>query len=285
MIIDSHCHAWAIWPYLPEVPDPHSRGIVEQLLDEMDRNGVDRAAIVCAQIWQNPDNNGYIAEAVRERPDRLSQFADVDSVWSDTYHVPGAAKRLEQAAERLPMAGFTHYLAAEDDCAWFTSPDGDDFFRVANELKLIASIACQPQHQPAIRKVAEKWPDIPFLCHHMSMLKTTDKPPSERLQNVLDSAELPNVYLKLSGFHYVTDQNFRWEYPYDEARWVYEACYERYGPRMCWGSDYPVVQTDMIYRQALEAFRTHCDFASVEDRDKILGGTLADLLANARPPT
>ena len=106
-------------------------------------------------------------------------------------------------------------------------------------MNLIASIACGPQHQPAIRKIAERWPDISILCHHMSGLRATDRPPSENLQNVLASAEMPNVHLKLSGFHYATEQSSRWEYPYNDARWVYEAAYERFGARMCWGSDYP----------------------------------------------
>ena len=29
---DSHCHIWERWPYSPAVPDPTSRGTVEQLL-------------------------------------------------------------------------------------------------------------------------------------------------------------------------------------------------------------------------------------------------------------
>ncbi len=60
MIIDSHCHAWAAWPYGPQVPDPDSRGRVEQLLHEMDLNGVDRALVVSAQIDHNRDNNLFI---------------------------------------------------------------------------------------------------------------------------------------------------------------------------------------------------------------------------------
>ena len=40
MIVDAHCHAWATWPYQPPVPDPESRGRIEQLLFEMDQNGV-----------------------------------------------------------------------------------------------------------------------------------------------------------------------------------------------------------------------------------------------------
>ena len=66
MILDSHTHAWDRWPYDPPVPDPESRGRVEQLLWEMDRNGVDQAIVVCARIDHNPDDNDYIAECVHE---------------------------------------------------------------------------------------------------------------------------------------------------------------------------------------------------------------------------
>ena len=100
MIIDSHCHAWTRWPYQPPVPDDASHGRIEQLLHEMDVNGVDRAAVVCAEIERNPENNAYIAEQVARYPDRLYQIADVDSMWSPTYHRPGAAERLAAVVDR-----------------------------------------------------------------------------------------------------------------------------------------------------------------------------------------
>ena len=65
MIIDSHCHAWAHWPYEPPVPDPLSRGSIAQLLFEMDQNGVDRAVIICAAIAHNPNNTAYVVDAAR----------------------------------------------------------------------------------------------------------------------------------------------------------------------------------------------------------------------------
>ncbi|MGE3271097.1 MAG: amidohydrolase family protein, partial [Chloroflexota bacterium] len=58
-----------------------------------------------------------------------------------------------------------------------------------------------------------------------------------------------------------------------------QALYERYGPeRLHWGSDYPVLRKAMTYQQALEAVRTHCDFISAPDMDRILGESLHDLL-------
>ncbi|MCB1549704.1 MAG: hypothetical protein KDJ41_18030, partial [Hyphomicrobiaceae bacterium] len=60
MILDSHCHCWARWPYEPPVPDPDSRAVAPQLLMEMETNGVERAVVICAGIGGNPDNNDYV---------------------------------------------------------------------------------------------------------------------------------------------------------------------------------------------------------------------------------
>ena len=280
-IIDSHCHAWRDWPYKPAVPDPEHRGRIEQLLHEMDVNGVDEAVIICAQIEHNPENNAYIAEQAAKYFSRIHQFADVDCSWSPTYHQPGAAHRLRQIATRWPIVGFTHYLAGEDDGSWLYSEEGLAFFGIAEELGLIASIACRPHQQPAIRRVAERFPSVPILCHHLSMVKADERPPQNELKEVLASAKLPNIYIKLSGFAYAAQ--VKWDYPYPDAQQVVRAEYEHFGPyRMCWGSDYPVVRFFMTYRQALEAFRTHCTFVPEKDKAWILGGTLDRLLNTAR---
>jgi L-fuconolactonase len=273
MIIDSHCHAWRYWPYQPPVPDPESRGLVEQLLHEMMLNGVDKAVIICAQIDQNPANNEYIAECVRRYPHKLYQFPDVDCSWSPTYHTPGAADRLRAIAERWPIRGFTHYLRNEDD-GWLDSAEGIAFFQAAAELGLIASIAAAPHHEPALRRVAERFPTLPILRHHLAGVKVQDP---AGLQQVLASAALPNIYIKLSGFHYCSP--VPWGFPYTDTHGVIQALYEAYGPhRMCWGSDYPVVRKAMTYQHSLEAFRTYCTFVPAADQAWILGKTLAGLL-------
>lgn len=278
MIVDSHTHAWQRWPYQPPVPDPDSRGRVEQLLWEMDRNGVDRAVLVCARIDHNPDNNDYVAGVVRQHPDRLVQFADVDCSWSQTYHQPGAAGRLAEAAEKYRLKGFTHYLKSDFD--WFASDEGLAFFQVAAERRLIASVALGPAWQPALRQLARRFPTVPFLCHHMAGARAGEKTPHPNLGQILESAEVTNIHVKLSGFHYVSQVS--WDYPQSDTHWIVRRLYEAFGPdRLCWGSDYPVVRFDMTYRHALEAFRTHCPFVPSADQEKVLGGTLARLLDGA----
>lgn len=278
LIIDSHCHAWAYWPYDPPVPNGDTRGNVELLINEMDVNGVAQALIVCAQIEHNPENNAYVAEQIPRYPDRLHMAADVDCSWSDTYHLPGAADRLRKAAERWPLKAFTHYLRGDDDASWFYSDEGLAFFQVAREKKLIASIAGGPQHWAALRVIAERFPDVTFLLHHLAGGKAAQP---ENLQEILACEPFPNIYIKLSGFHYATVSG-KWDYPYLDSREVVRAEYEHFGPRrMCWGSDYPVVTLFMTHRQSLEAFRSHCDFVSAEDQAWILGKNLDGLLKAA----
>ncbi len=283
MIIDSHCHAWTYWPYEPAVPDPETRGVTAQLLNEMTLNGVDQAVIVCAQIDHNPENNAYIAGEVALHPGRLHQLVDLDSEWSSTYHTPGAAQRLRAIAQRWPICGFTHYLRRGDDASWLTSPDGLELLQTAADLNLMVSLSSNPDHQPAIRRAAERFPTIPFMIHHMGYVRLGSGTLRENVDQVLTSARVPNIYIKLSGFAYTNA--VEWDYPYDDIRWVVQAEFDQFGPqRMCWGSDYPVVRFYMTYRQALESFRTHCDFISAEDQEWILGGTLARLLAKQGKP-
>jgi len=279
-IIDSHCHAWHRWPYRPPVPDPEQRGRVEQLLHEMSLHGVAQAVLVSAQIEHNLENNAYVAEAVARHPDRLHQLADLDSVWSELHHAPGAAERLRWMAGQWSLKGFTHYLSRDEDGSWLYSEEGCRLFRAAAELKLIASLSCYPHQHSAIRRVAERFPEVPILCHHLSHVPADEPPPYDQLREVLSSARLPNIHIKLSGFAYAA--SVKWEYPYSEVQRIVRAEYEAFGPhRMCWGSDYPVVRFYMTYRQALEAFRTHCDFVPDEDKAWILGRTLDRLLRAA----
>jgi predicted TIM-barrel fold metal-dependent hydrolase len=100
-------------------------------------------------------------------------------------------------------------------------------------------------------------------------------PPS--LREVLASAALPNIHVKLSGFHYV--DTVAWDFPYPRCRPVVQALYEHFGPeRLHWGSDYPVVRKAMTYQQALEAVRTACDFITPADMPRILGDSLYELV-------
>ncbi|MCY4081201.1 MAG: amidohydrolase family protein [Caldilineaceae bacterium] len=276
MIIDSHCHAWERWPYEPPVPDFHGKGRFEQLLNEMDLNGVDQAFLVCAGIEHNPHNNDYIYRMSGLYSGRIRQVADVDCSWSETYHTPGAADRLRQAAERWSLQAFTHYMKPDDDGSWLYGEDGLAFFGTAAELGLIASIACSPHHHAALHRVAERFPQLTIFVHHLGHPRVGEK---ERLDQVLASARYANMGIKVSGFYYSTKQGF-WDFPYaDSIREIVQPLYDTFGPeRLYWGSDYPVCLRNMTYPQAIECFRSHCSFIGDADQALIMGENLRRLL-------
>jgi predicted TIM-barrel fold metal-dependent hydrolase len=280
VIVDSHTHAWARWPYEPEVPDEATKGSVEHLIHEMDQHGVAEAVIVSARIEKNPDNNAYGAAAVRRYPTRLHQFADVDCVWSPEYHTPGAVERLRGAADTLPMKGFTHYVGDND--GWFRSDEGRAFFRLAAERKLIASIAMGPAWAADFGAICAEYPDLVVMLHHMGGIRSTA--PRSDLEAIAALSKHPNVHIKLSGFHYAVGLENGWDYPHPSAMWIAEGLYAAFGAhRLCWGSDFPALSRAMTYKQALEIVRMHCRFLQPGDLEPILGGTLKRLLDSAAP--
>jgi len=275
-IFDSHVHAWARWPYEPAVPDPSTRGSVEQLLWEMDRNGVDEAALVCASIGDNPDNLAYGAAAAASSG-RLHLFADLDCPWSSTYHTKGAAGRLARLVDAYPLAGATHYVTPDND-GWLRSPEADAMVGVAEERGLLLSLALTPAWHSDLRVLAARHPGVVIVCHHLAGLRGIDIPTSRERDAVVASAELPNIWVKASGFHYSSARS--WDHPWPDALAVLEVLVEHFGTsRLCWGSDYPASIPFCTYRQSLEAVRTHARFLEPAGTAAILGGNLAWLVA------
>jgi L-fuconolactonase len=287
MIVDSHCHAWTTWPYDTGVPDPATRGTVDQLLFEMDQHDVDRSVVICARIDHNPLNNEYIADAARRLPDRITAFPDIDSGWSPEYHTPGAADRLRAAVERWGSAGFTHYVRTPND-GWLVSDEGMAFFAAAAEADQIASIACDAEWLADVRRVATAFPTLPILLHHQGMARAVDGAEGPGLTQVLGCAQVPNILVKASGFYYGSRA---WaEYPYPDQIATFARIAEAFGPRrLTWGSNFPSTQGEngqeaCTYRQTIDVVRVHCAAILAEDGIPwVMGETMATLLRTRRP--
>jgi predicted TIM-barrel fold metal-dependent hydrolase len=262
------------------VPDEDTRGSVELLLFEMDRHDVERAVVVCAAIDNNPDNVDYVSRARAKHGDRLAVVADLDCTWSNTYHEPGAPERLRALLERHELVGFTHYAGEHND-GWLLGEEADALFALAAERALIVSLGANPQWQADLRVLAARHPSVPVLCHALGVFRAAEGLDSPGLAEVLASAAVPNIMLKLSGLHYVSAR--AWDYPWPDALAALERIHDAYGPaRLCWGSDFPAATRYTTFRQTLEVVRSHCPFLSAADLRLILGENLRGLLADGR---
>jgi L-fuconolactonase len=275
VIIDSHTHVWQTWPHEPRVPDPTTRASFANLLFEMDSSGVDKAVIVSARLPGSDDNNDYGAGAVAAHPDRFLQLVDLDSRWSAEYHRPGAAARLERVVARYAPVGVSHYLGADND-GWLASEEGRAFFDVADQHRLIVSVAATPVWLSDLRLIAGAFPSVVVLLNHLAGVTLWPDGEDAGLALVLEGQDVPNLLVKVSGYYYGHPRP--WDYPYRDRIKIVRAFYEKWGPRrMIWGSDFPGVLAHMSYRQSLEVLREHPPVPGA-DLNGVLGETMGLVL-------
>lgn len=281
VLVDAHCHVWRTWPYEVPVPDPRTRGAVEQLVFEMDANDVGHAALVCASLPGNRNNLAYADRCSQRYPRRFSIFADLDCPWHASYHRPGAANRLRKTAERYKLAGVTHYLGPQND-GWLLSREADAVWAAAAGHGLIMSLSVGARWYADLGALAARYPSVPIFCHHLGNLRCEHgEPGPPGLQELLALANIPNVYIKVSGLYYVQQPVSEWGYnfPWPTALPVVRAIYGAFGPhRLVWGSDFPVARRHCTYRQALEVVRRYCTFFSSAEIRMVLGENMSALL-------
>jgi L-fuconolactonase len=276
LVVDAHTHLWARWPYEPQVPDPRTRGGVDNLLLEMDGAGVDHAVVVAARIRGAEGNNEDVAAMVAAHPGRLSMLADVDSTFAPEYHGPGAAERLRAVVDRYAPQGVSHYLAPEDD-GWLSSDDGESLMDVAEAAGLVLNLAARPVWAASVRAAARRHPGLTILVNHLGLVMLHPGGLDDGLRLVLHDEPLPNLLVKVSGWHYGTPSP--WGYPYGARLEVVRRFAETWGPhRLVWGSDWPSILPHHTYRQGVQLLPEQASFLSATDLEMVRGGTLARVL-------
>src|SRR5262249_50848219 len=138
-------------------------------LHEMGAAGVDAAVIVSAGINGNPDNNDYVAAAVAAHPGRLHQLVDFDSRWTETYHTPGSAGRLEALVDRHTPLGISHYLGPDND-GWLDSDEARAVVAAAEARGLVIGLAAGPSWFDDICVIAQTTPSVPILLNHLALV-------------------------------------------------------------------------------------------------------------------
>jgi L-fuconolactonase len=139
-----------------------------------------------------------------------------------------------------------------------------------------------PSWQADLRRVALACPTLPILVHHQGFARLHTATFDDDFAAVLANSDLPNVFVKVSGFHYLARQS--WDYPYPEVHErVLRPLVAAYTPlRLLWGSDFSAARPYVTYRQSLEVVRTHLGGLGAVAMDRILGANLDELLRARR---
>ena len=279
-VVDAHCHVWERWPF-PPVPHPEVWGDAALLLHEMDAAGVGVAHVVAAHNALNPSNTEHVAAVAASWPERFRLVADVsDGAFAHGVATDWGAGDPPAWLESRELVGFSVKLLADGAGAWLLTREGDAVLELAAARGLYASVALFPPLQARLREVARRHPGVWFLVPHLGRARAKQPIPFDGFQEVLETAALPNVAIKLSGLHHVSQR--AWEFPYADCAWMVRAIYERYGAeRLCWGSDFPALRSATTYVQRLELVRSGCDFLGAAERELVLGGSLERITRRA----
>lgn len=235
MVVDSHCHASALW-FEP----------VETLLHQMDRNGVAQAVLI--QIRDELDN-AYQQDCLRRFPGRFASVVSIDASRAD------AADTLKRLAD--DGATGVRLRIAEPS----PGPDKWALWRLAAALGLGASCpgSSAAFASPEFAALVESLPNLPIAVEHMGAAAAPDADAAAAglRRRVLDLARFPNVHLKLHGVGELSPRRRGLlspaQSPFEPATPpILREALQRFGAgRLMWGSDFPPVAGREGYANAL----------------------------------
>jgi L-fuconolactonase len=263
VVVDAHCHASPYW-FEP----------VEVLLDEMLRNGVDKA--VLTQFFGVYDNS-YLIECMRRFPGRFAVIALVD------VSSPDAPQQLEKWRE-LGARGIRFNTSMR-------SPGSDPIavWRKAAELDMVASVmgTVEGYADSGFENIIKELPTLKVVMEHLAGVGAYFGPgrqdktiPYETYRSVLELSKYPNTYMKVPGLGEFCPRPmpFRQPQPFDDVPPLIDMAMDAFGPqRLMWGSDFPPVANREGYRNALGFPRDHLRLRGQEAIDWIFGETATTL--------
>jgi len=259
----------------------------DRLVAEMDYAGVAKAL-----LHRTPYlgvGNEFIADCVRQYPDRLLGLAHVEE-WLVQADPAAAIGKVERAVQQQGLSGlqflppqlnlygqngpwdgagfrpFWDGIAGLKIPVFFSLKDRDDSGRESylNELRTLT-------------RWMERYPDVTVvLTHGLTWRLFVDADGIHLPDEVWTPFANPRAHLQLL---FPIALGGMWDYPLSPVRPVVEACVQRIGAnRLMWGTDMPIVLRFWTYRQNVDFIRGYCDFLSPADMDCILGDTSARLL-------
>ncbi len=250
------------------------------VIEYMEYAGID--AVVCMQSIMYGNHNEFLADLVRQRPDRfVAAFAFVDPRIG-----PRALEELKWVHNDLGLVGVK--LEPPDMPFWLDDDEYEPFWATMEELGSTLSIDLgwdPPENEynfqiSQLRSVVERHPDLSVLVQHLGVSYLWDaaqQPPYPELQKTLELREFPNVWFDITGLpEFCPDE----EYPFHRAQEIVRTAVDAVGAdRIIWGSDFPgILPEDVTYRQCLNVVRKHCSFLSEAEMSGILGGNILRLL-------
>jgi len=277
MRLDAHQHFWsydaAQYPWIPPGTPLHRSWLPDDL----------------AALQQPLGFEGSIAVQARQvvgESDWLLSLADKHAnVKGVVGWVDLRSDRVEADLARLAahpkFVGVRHVVQEEPDVDFML---GRDFQRGISKLRahgLTYDILIYPKQLEAAIRLAENFPQQPFVLDHLAKPPIKDGAMEPWKSQLLRLAKLPNVHCKVSGMLTEADHK-AWRA--EQFRPYLDTVFEAFGPaRLMYGSDWPVCLFAGSYEQAYRLVDDYARALTDAERAGLFGGNCARFYS-ARSP-
>ena len=276
MIVDTHVHVWEIdpprYPVGPTSPNwssyPDEPGTADELLAEMDTNGVDWTVLVQTS-WSTWDN-GYIADSVERFPNRFIGHGLIDP------QDPNNAEQIRYWIKDRGLVGFRFHPMYYPDEKILLTRQNEPMWEEIASLDAVIQFHLQAEFADQVAVIADRYPSLKLILDHMGYPQV-DADEAE-FQPIIDLARYDNICLKLSDVAGRSSQDF----PYRDVQPFIEKLLGAFGAeRMVWGTGYPghhrLKHNWPTLDQELRLVREGLPFLTDAQQERILGGTAAEI--------
>lgn len=273
MIIDSHLHLWVDDPqnypwqpiggYVPEKEAPLS-----QYLKIMEENKLSGAVLV--QPTPYGWNNSYLLACKETDPGKFRAVVLVDPL---SEGAPQSLRELAgHGADGLRINLLLQALR-EWDNKYFLM-----LWKSCEDLKLPVCLQLTPDYLDLVNELADAYA-TKIIVDHLGRPIAGCATKDEEFERLLKMSAQPNIYIKLSGMNYYSNEPA----PYQDTWKLLQTVKQAFGPERClWGSDFPFVEEHWSFNQNLDLFINELDFSET-DIEWILGRTSRSIWWNDTP--
>lgn len=270
MLCDAQVHIWGAdtqarrWPKVHGEPHREIPFGAREIINEMDRAGVERAVIV-PPSWEG-DRNDLAVAAVTDYPGRFYIMGRVNlhsakprdlSHWRDTAGMLGVRLTFHRPEMR----------------AWLTDGSAEWLWQETERLGLPVMLLA-PGQSAELAPIARRYPDLTLIVDHCNL--STEAVASDIgpvIESLMPLVDYENVIIKISALPCYTDEAFPFKGLQGHIRRVIDA----FGKDRCvWGSDISRLTCD--YRDWATLFHGEFGLLSADEAAAVGGTTLCRAL-------
>lgn len=246
MRIDSHQHFWrydrAQYPWIAAGTPLMRDFLPPDLADELGRCNLQ--GCIAVQARQSLEETRWLLELADSSPIIRGVVGWVDLRSDDV------VDQLAQFADHPKLVGVRHVVQDEADDNFMLAHQFQHGISQLAQFGLTYDILIYPRQLPAAIRLAENFPEQPFVLDHLAKPLIRDAVLEPWASEIRDLAKHPQVMCKISGM--VTEAKLNVWRPTDFAPYL-DVVLQAFGPdRIMYGSDWPVALLSGSYQQVYD---------------------------------